>query len=948
MDTDITIVEQFVELDPAVVANLPQATPITIRSIAIAPKSESETLIYVGTGGGKLILFSINPSSPDSVQFVQLISIGSRLIESILVLSEIQAVLVLSDGFLYLVDWSLSKSVKKLGFLKEVTAIARRFHTENEASTSEITTNESTHFSNSCFVVASMGRKLVLIEMILSENNVKIHLKEMLGVEGIKALAWINDSIFVGNSNKYFLISSETGKNSEIFTLPESSRSTKLKPLPKNTEILLLMDNLGVIVDLLGQPRGNSLVFKFSPDLICELGSYIVICGDEKLEIYRRRNGEFVQSVDLGQFGNFTSSYLLLGGDEMGRGDILLVANTRKVMCFRKASMEDQIKALLRNKKYETAISLSEGLMSDGEITKNTLSFVHAQIGFLLFFDLRFKEAVDHFLSSENLEPSEIFPFIMRDPNRWSELVPRNRYWGLHPPPVPLEEVIDEGLAGVQRAIFLKKAGVDVILDESFLSNPPSRSTLSELAIRNIIRYLVAARDKELSPEMKEGVDTLLMYLYRALDLIPEMEKLASSENSCFVEELEALLDDSHYLRTLAFLYGSKQMASKSLASWRLLARNYGAGLWRENDDSDASEQGDSVSSERIAAKEASKLLELSSDQDLVLEHLGWISDIDEDLAVAVLISEKRTNQLSPDSVLGAVDAGKISIRQRYLQWLIEDQACDDPQYHTLYALSLARSALDSLSTESSERERMNGDLSEDSNESVYSVRERLQLFLQASDLYDAEELLYLIEDSELWLEKAILYRKMGQENIVLQILALKLEDSEAAEQYCAEIGRDDAYIQLLDLYLDPQNGREPMFTAAVRLLHNHGESLDPLQVLEKLSPEMPLQLASDTILRMLRARLHHHRQGQIVRNISKAINLDARLARMEERSRHVQLTDETVCDSCHTLLGTKLFVMYPDDSVVCYRCYRNQGESSNGRNFKKVVSFRPGWLVRR
>jgi hypothetical protein len=65
-------------------------------------------------------------------------------------------------------------------------------------------------------------------------------------------------------------------------------------------------------------------------------------------------------------------------------------------------------------------------------------------------------------------------------------------------------------------------------------------------------------------------------------------------------------------------------------------------------------------------------------------------------------------------------------------------------------------------------------------------------------------------------------------------------------------------------LYLDPKNGKGPMFTAAVRLLHNHGESLDPIQVLERLSADMPLQLASDTILRMLRARVHHHRQGQV------------------------------------------------------------------------------------
>lgn len=44
-------------------------------------------------------------------------------------------------------------------------------------------------------------------------------------------------------------------------------------------------------------------------------------------------------------------------------------------------------------------------------------------------------------------------------------------------------------------------------------------------------------------------------------------------------------------------------------------------------------------------------------------------------------------------------------------------------------------------------------------------------------------------------------------------------------------------YPRLLDMYLDPQDGKEPMFKAAVRLLHNHGESLDPLQVLEVSVP---------------------------------------------------------------------------------------------------------------
>lgn len=35
--------------------------------------------------------------------------------------------------------------------------------------------------------------------------------------------------------------------------------------------------------------------------------------------------------------------------------------------------------------------------------------------------------------------------------------------------------------------------------------------------------------------------------------------------------------------------------------------------------------------------------------------------------------------------------------------------------------------------------------------------------------------------------------------------------------------------------------------------------------LMQKLSPDMPLQLASETLLRMFRARVHHHRQGQVL-----------------------------------------------------------------------------------
>lgn len=68
--------------------------------------------------------------------------------------------------------------------------------------------------------------------------------------------------------------------------------------------------------------------------------------------------------------------------------------------------------------------------------------------------------------------------------------VPRNRYWGLHPPPVLIEEVVDNGLMAIQRAMFLRKAGVDTGEDRVYLLDPPTRADLLESAIQSLIRFI--------------------------------------------------------------------------------------------------------------------------------------------------------------------------------------------------------------------------------------------------------------------------------------------------------------------------------------------------------------------------------------------------------------------------------------------------------------------------
>lgn len=449
-------------------------------------------------------------------------------------------IILLVDGYLYLIDSNLLEPPKRISLFKGVTAFSRKCRSQRYGSNhysngggqaNYVHRNGDSTESKNLFAIG-IGKKLVLAELILSGSLVI--LKEIHGVlDGIiLTVLWLEDSVFVGTKTGYYLYNCVNGRCDLIFSLPDSSSVPRLKLLAKESRVLLMVDNVGIIVDGEGQPVGGSLVFKEAPDSVKEIGSYVIAARNSLLEVYHKKTGFCVQRL---RFGNAGAGPCTLADEENENGKLVAVATSLELICYWKVSGEEQIKDLLRKKSFKEAISLVEELKNDGEMTKEMLSLVHAQVGFLLLFDLHFKEAVDHFLLSENMQPSELFPFIMPDPNRWTLLVPRNRYWGLHPPPTPLENVIDDGLTAIQRAVFLKKAGVESAVDDEFLLNPPSRVDLLESAIENMIRYLQACRERDLAISMKEGVDTLLMYLYRALNYVDEMERLASSENSCVV-----------------------------------------------------------------------------------------------------------------------------------------------------------------------------------------------------------------------------------------------------------------------------------------------------------------------------------------------------------------------------------------------------------------------------
>ncbi|XP_024522989.1 transforming growth factor-beta receptor-associated protein 1 homolog [Selaginella moellendorffii] len=908
--------------------------PCSITAAAVAQhREDSSVLVYLGTDSGYLLLYSwkrsataalqsprirparssprnSQPSPPASplrhshspsregidveslksngsaasperqrsdLRLVTLKSLG-RAVEAVCVLEIVGQAAVLVDGQVLLVDFLSLESLGSIPGCKGVTAIA---HAISFDETRVPPSPRLADGGDRAHLAVAVRSKILLFEVVSwrqEKENVaspgglpvtKLSLmRELFGIEGAHALAWVKNSIFIGTSREYILFTLRDSRATRLFSFPvESPWKPLLKPFPKESLVLLVMDIAGIMVNEEGLPVGGSLVFSEIPDAVGQSSPYALVVNKGVVELYHSQTGSKVQSLAYGSVP--VEPPCLITDDNDG---IIVIANGDKVSCFTRISVDDQLKDLLKQKQYSEAVKLA----NEEEGAKSKLGMVHAEAGFLLLADLRFEEAIDHFLRSDIVEPTELFPFFPSLTSRWRNMVPRKRYWGLHAPPQPIRTVIESGLYSLQNGLLTSP-----IKSKQFQGGSRSGQLMTQYqleAFQCFGRYWETTRKRDLSSTSRDAVDTVLVKLYIELGATKELEALVAASNHCLLEEVESLLRTSGQFRALAFLYESKNMLDCALETWHYLAQ----------------------SAEQSATLETARLLERCFDTDLVLRHVLWVIRLDENMAFRILTSPQRTKALPADDVLRVLEADSTMIRQRYLQWLIDDQGFDDAHIHTELALSLSHSVLQA-------------DEGPDS-------RAALQSFLESSSKYDVGAVLDLIRGTNLWREQAILHRKQGNEKLALEILALKLQDSDAAENYCAELGRPDAYMQLLQTYLGNEGNN---VKHAVRLLDRHGPQLDPIEVLDALPPDMPLHLASQALVRTLRARIHLHRQGQIEKHLTRGINFQTRMKKLEERSREIQVTGESVCSSCNARIGTKLFAVFPNESIACYKCLR-------------------------
>lgn len=314
--------------------------------------------------------FVDSDSISKNVSFLRSVSVSSYSVDSIHVLPQLGKILVVSDGSLFFLDFLLLQPVKKLGLPKGATVVAPRLRsasTSDRSSLSDVGVNLSETTSSShrflqklgsgirtngaknkesdlqreggCTAAVAVGKRLILVELLGnrvgrndkdtdSSSGSCVILKEIQGVDGVKTMAWIDDSIIVGTINCYSSFSCITGLSTPIFSLPDPSTPPLLKLLSKDHKVLVLVDNVGIIVNANGQPVGGSLVFRHVPDSIGDLSSYLIVVRDGKMMLYHRKSGNCVQLVSFAAEG---IGPCIVANEENGNGKLVAVATPTKV-----------------------------------------------------------------------------------------------------------------------------------------------------------------------------------------------------------------------------------------------------------------------------------------------------------------------------------------------------------------------------------------------------------------------------------------------------------------------------------------------------------------------------------------------------------------------------------------------------------------------------------------
>ena len=237
----------------------------------------------------------------------------------------------------------------------------------------------------------------------------------------------------------------------------------------------------------------------------------------------------------------------------------------------------------------------------------------------------------------------------------------------------------------------------------------------------------------------------------------------------------------------------------------------------------------------------------------------------------------------------------------------------------------------------------------EDAVDATESLRFRLRSHLEISLNIDYTQILSSLQGTSLLEEIAVVHWRQGDHKAVLRVLAVALNDVNAAVCYASVYLPPEDHRMLLNLLLNPEESgnklstevQQPRWEDACRVVALLGNTLDSLEVVRAAPEGMPMPAAVKLMAPLLRERVHRRRNGQLTAALhrSQAASGAVTLAAVQEQQ--VVVDEGRACPDCHLRLGGKVFVVVqqqqqqqqqqqetappPPPNVFCLSCWNKR-----------------------
>eukprot|EP00898_Chlorokybus_atmophyticus_P001819 jgi/Chlat1/2638/Chrsp178S02479 len=839
--------------------------PLSIASLA----AWGSTRLVIGTVEGALFLMGRDPATEAEQVSPKYVALSSKKMPAKKPI--VQLVVTADRGLLLSLSEGEGVSVHAL---PELDAVSQLVHTRG---CSAMAWDEERGM-----LCAAMKRRLLLYHF---DGKDFVEVKELSAPDAIRSMVWCGQSLCLALKKEYSLVNVNTGAITEVFPVGRTGEASVLA-LPNN-ELLLSKDNIGMFLNHEGRPsRKHGLSWSEPPIATAQSMPYVLALLSRYVEVRSLQPPYMlVQTIPLRDTKGIVCS------DESVAA--VLVRATNSVHRLTPVMLSAQAEALAAAGSYGEAIALCELLPESSRMKEEEA--IRTRYACQLFERADYAGAMQQFMLAAKHASVvlSLFPSLQPLPTLTES----------QPDSQELPNCLEPKGANLSKALkalggYLKEIHED-------LRNKQSATDDRSLACL---------------------VDTALLKTYLATD--PEaVSTLVEGENQLDLTISAESLRQAERWKDLVTLYKLNRRHHEALK----LLQDLG-----QQKQSDKPGKSSSLVGSFATADYLKQMGEMGP--QFIVDHCAWL--VQEHPAAALEVFTEVVPAVPPKLVMPQLRKYAPQMRLEYLESVLvqrEEPLSDSPDHHN----ELAELYLEEVLKEQKQKSGTGASQS--------ATRERLLSFLQKSRHYIPERMLTKFPADTLYEERCLLLEKIRQHSQALDIYARKLNKPKLAQEYCLRVYNDSTvseeedpdkkqvFLLLLKAYLGVSSGQSstkrapvgnsPMLDEAFALLQSQHDKIDATMALSLLPANITLQVLLPFIESVLKEGSERHRFCTVVRSLRRSENLQVREALIKCRRRSVTVQPDKTCIVCFKRIGTSVFAVQPDGSLVHFVCYRDRSE---------------------